>query len=882
MVKKLNSEDSDFFEIFPWNDNFETGIPIIDEQHQKLVDILNQLAGHLAYRSSTILLNKTFDELAAYAHYHFETEEAIWKTHLENDESFQNHEKTHKSFIDKVVEIKQQENSTSFDDVIHSIVSFLTHWLAYHILDTDKRMAKVILSMDKGLNIKDAKIKAEEEMSGSMKMLIETVLTMYDGLSSRTMNLMREKSLRKQAEKKLLLSEKKWQFITENEGEFSWDWDIENNKTYLSNETREQTPKLFHPLKTPVTSTGTIHPNDLKQAEIDFKRHLEGKTDFYQNKHRVLKENGGWDWFISRGKVISRNSDGQALRMVGTHTDITQRELVSMIFEYSAQGMVITDTNSNITSVNPAFCKITGYSEEDVIGTKSNLLSEKYQNEAFHKTISKSLDTKGYWSGEVWNKRKNGELFPQDLSIKAIKSTDDVVESYISLISDITEKKNADKLIKDQANFDLLTKLPNRRMFSDRLHQEIKRSFRSQQNFALLFIDLDHFKDINDTQGHEAGDKLLIQAADRIRSIIRNADTVARLGGDEFTVIIPHTKDSIIVERIALDIIHNLKEVFTLGTNKTYISASIGITIFPTDATNATDLLKHADQAMYKAKESGRNCYRYFTPSMQKDAIRRNKIQSDLRLALDKNKFELYYQPIINLSTNNINKAEALIRWHHPESKITMPNDFIPIAEESGIIIELGDWVYNEAIKQTKIWVDKIDPDFQVSINISPVQFQAKNKYQQWLDKRKDFNLNGINTVIEITENLLMENQSDINNQLLELRNSNIQIALDDFGTGYSSLSYLQKFEIDYLKIDKSFVFNLTKNSSNYSLCKAIITMAKNLGIKVIAEGIENKQQHHLLKQLGCDYGQGYYYSKPIPVKEFEYLIANQSFSAEL
>ncbi|HEY7986117.1 MAG TPA: EAL domain-containing protein [Methylophilaceae bacterium] len=439
---------------------------------------------------------------------------------------------------------------------------------------------------------------------------------------------------------------------------------------------------------------------------------------------------------------------------------------------------------------------------------------------------------------------------------------------------DVTERKEAEQIIWQQANFDPLTELPNRRMMHDRLDLEIKKAHRSNHSVALLFIDLDHFKEVNDTMGHAIGDILLQEASRRLRSCVRETDTVARLGGDEFTIILGEVDDMKNVERISQDVLQNLAMPFKLGTEISYISASIGVTIYPDDATDAEALLKNADQAMYAAKNQGRNRYHYFTQSMQKTAQSRMRLTNDLRDALINHQFMVYYQPIVDLQSNDIFKAEALVRWQHPKRGLVGPAEFIPIAEETGLIVDIGAWVFRQAAHQVKRWRNSHHPEFQISVNKSPVQFHNQdNSHPSWVIQLGSLDLPGQAIIVEITEGLLLDTGTHVTDRLQEFRDGGIQVSLDDFGTGYSSLSYLNKFNIDFLKIDQSFVRNLAAGSSNMALCEAIIVMAHKLGMKVVAEGIESKQQRDLLTAAGCDYGQGYLFSKPVPALEFEELL---------
>jgi diguanylate cyclase (GGDEF)-like protein len=426
----------------------------------------------------------------------------------------------------------------------------------------------------------------------------------------------------------------------------------------------------------------------------------------------------------------------------------------------------------------------------------------------------------------------------------------------------------------EQALRDPLTGLPNRRMFHDCLEQEIRKTRRARQSLAIMFIDLDLFKEVNDTFGHGMGDALLRQAAQRLRSCVRDTDTIARLGGDEFTVILCGLADKHGAERVAQEILNKLAEPFSLKDEVVYISASIGITLYPQDAGNIEDLIKNADQAMYAAKKEGRNRWKYFTPSMQAATQNRMRLLNDLRGALADSQFKLHYQPVVDLKTGSIRKAEALIRWQHPTRGSISPAEFIPVMEESGMIVDVGDWVFREAAQQSARWRATIHPDFQISINKSPAQFKYKaHSLEEWDKCLNALGMPGASMAVEITEGLLLEASETVTGKLSKLSKAGIQLSLDDFGTGYSSLAYLKKFDIDYIKIDQSFVANLKADSDDMALCEAIVVMAHRMGMKVIAEGVETAAQRDLLAGIGCDYGQGFLYSQPVPAEEFERLI---------
>lgn len=559
---------------------------------------------------------------------------------------------------------------------------------------------------------------------------------------------------------------------------------------------------------------------------------------------------------------------GMAIERIRAEEEL---HLASSIYANSAEAVLVTDANNRIIALNPAFTRITGYTLEDVRDRSPALLRSDRHDAAFYQAMWEEITHRGFWQGEIWNRRKNGEVFPEWLTINLIHNDEGHIQRYVAMGSDITNKVRSDELIWRQANYDFLTDLPNRYMFQDRLEQEIRKSRRQDSLLALLFIDLDHFKDVNDTLGHPVGDQLLIEAAKRIGGCVRDSDTVARMGGDEFTVILPDLADTIDGERVAEQIISVLAEPYSINEQIVYVPASIGITFCPSDASGMDQLISNADQAMYASKKAGRNRLSYFTRSLHDEAQNRLTLLNDLRTAVESRQFELHFQPIIDLATGNIRKAEALIRWNHPQRGMISPDEFIPLAEESGLIVSIGDWVFREAAAQVKRWCDLSSIELQVSVNMSPIQFQSDAlNITDWLVYLRTLGLEEKYLSIEITEGLLLNASDDVKDKLLKFRDAGIEIAIDDFGVGYSALSYLKRFDIDYLKIDQSFIRNLETEPNDLVLSEAIVIMAQKLGLKVIAEGVETEAQRRLLLDIGCDHGQGYLFSRPLPVREFE------------
>jgi len=547
--------------------------------------------------------------------------------------------------------------------------------------------------------------------------------------------------------------------------------------------------------------------------------------------------------------------------------------------EQTPLAVIEWNTDFEFVYWNKAAEQIFGFTKEQVLGRHvTEMILPESAREVVDAVWQDLLAKKGGDRSTNENITKDGRIILCEWYNTPLLDQNGTVIGVSSMVDDITERKRSEELIWKQANFDTLTSLPNRNMFHDRLAQELIKSNRAKLPLALLLIDLDEFKEVNDTLGHDVGDQLLQQAGHRITSCVRESDTVARLGGDEFMIILSELHDRNKVDEIAEKIIARLTEEYHLGDEVIHASGSIGITLYPTDASDIDTLIKNADQAMYAAKQKGRNCYSYFTQSLQDAAQNRLRLTNDLRSASHSDQFEIHYQPIIDLDTGLISKAEALIRWHHPVRGMVNPLEFVPLAETSGLIHKIGNWAFKQAAAYADYLSNMFHDNFQVTVNISPVQFKIDSKLftHQWQEYLNELQLSGEHIIVEITEGLLLNADADVIDKLLWLSDTGIQVAIDDFGTGYSSLAYLKKFDIDYLKIDKSFVHNLEIEENNFALSEAIIVMAHKLGLKVIAEGVETKQQKQMLIDAGCDYAQGYLYSRPVPADEFEALLQNQ------
>ncbi|MBE0469157.1 MAG: bacteriohemerythrin [Methyloprofundus sp.] len=1220
-------------DIFPWNDNFNTGIPLIDEQHKKLVSILNVLASHVAFNSNIPALNVIFDELAEYAVYHFETEEKIWHEYMPEDTFEADHLKLHSSFLAEVLKLKAEQSSKPLNQLIEGILEFLTSWLAAHILESDRAMAMVVIAMQSGMSLKDAKEHAVEQMKGSTRILIaeqkrmalllndqerhfkallasvpvgvfeadikgnctyvnaqwseisglspedaighhwlhallpedqdkiyaewnssvaenrpfhleyrflkpngdivwvlgrlanfksqlngqttyvgtitditerklgeanllreseknlaflrnasdgihildkegniiqasdsfchmlgytreeiigmnvaqwdagyantkellanfrekfqltqysqfETLHRRKDGtvfqaeVSSHPLELdghqllfnsSRDISERKKIEHALQISEAHLRTIIENEPECIKTLDaqgclvdispaglviieadsraevlglsVENlihpeyrkaftemHKRVIAGEKMRMEFKIIglkgrhHWMEThavPIQENGeTFHlavsrditarkeAEDSMQSASLYARSLieasldplvtisaEGKiTDVNTatekitgiNRDRLIGSNfadyytepdkarAGYQQVFSTGTVtdfplairhvsgkiidvlynasVYRDNQENVIGVFAAARDITERKIAenelriaATAFE-SQEGIMVTDANNIILRVNSAFTVITGYTSEEAVGQTPRLLNSGRQDSYFYAAMWDSIKQTGQWQGEIWNRRKNGEIYPEYLMITAVKDTNGRITNYVATITDITISKAASDEIKSLAFYDPLTQLPNRRLLLDRLNQAQAFSARSHQKGALLFLDLDHFKTLNDTLGHDVGDLLLQKVASRLSKCVREGDTVARLGGDEFVVLLENLSENILeaaaqTKLVGNKILASLNMPYQLNENPHYSTPSIGATIFNDHEQSLDTVLKQADIAMYKAKESGRNALQFFDPKMQETITHRAELEFELRKAIQLQQFQLHYQVQVD-NEGQPTGAEALIRWQHPERGMISPAHFIALAEETGLILAIGQWVLDTACMQLKLWQkDPVMRELSLSINISAKQFLQKDFVQQINAAVQRHNINPKQLKLELTESILVDNIQAIISSMKTLNATGIRFELDDFGTGYSSLQYLKKLPLDQLKIDQSFVRDIVTDLSDKAIVRTIILMAHSLDINVIAEGVETLEQQKFLMENGCMHYQGYLFSKPIPIDQFEALL---------
>jgi len=545
-------------------------------------------------------------------------------------------------------------------------------------------------------------------------------------------------------------------------------------------------------------------------------------------------------------------------------------EQASVFYENSNEGILITDVRGKIISVNTSFCKITGYLKDEVIGKYPSILNSGIHNQDFYETMWDSLKNNASWQGEIWNKRKNGEIYPEWLSISKAISSKFKEEFYLAIFSDITNLKETDKKLHFYANHDLLTGLANRVQFESNLKTILEGCKRRGTKAALMFIDLDNFKEINDTYGHHAGDEMLKNIAKRIEMSIRKEDFLARIGGDEFVIILNDFKENEDVANVADKIKKNVKESITIEGNIFFMSLSIGIATFPEHASSCEDLIKYADAAMYEVKESGRNGYCLYNQEMTDKLSEKTTLKNNVKTALKKDEFEMYYQAVVDVRSNKIIGAEALVRWNHPTSGLLSPVNFISFIEESNMNIEFGTMVFKKVLYDIQTINSKIyDKDFKISVNISAKQFFAQTFEELLVGLCKDFSISPKQIELELLETQIMHN-SDISVRKIDtLHEEGFSIAIDDFGTGYSSLNYLKNFKVDKLKIDQSFIRDFLEDKSDRAIVQTIISLAKNFNLKVQAEGVETVAHYELIQTMDCDFSQGYTFNKPMPLDKF-------------
>lgn len=987
--------------IFPWDDNFNTGIAKIDEQHKKLVDIINDLATQFTFHSEDIDLATVFDKLLNYTDYHFSTEEGIWHKTLANTENEKKHKETHKNFIETVINLINSQQEKSKDEVAENTLGILVQWLVTHILESDRFMVYKVIAMKEGHRDEEAQEIATKKIQGHTRIMTQIIMKIYETLSNNTLFLMKEIHKRSDLESKLtqqntffksivngipelvwiknkegyyLACNKKFEqffgateeeikgktdydFVPENlankfrendkkalekgslnknlewvtyasdnhtelletrkmplydeqqnvigvlgigfditdqteksrrleyalEGSSDglWDWNMVTNDLYLSPRWLEMLGYKENELPYHLETFEKLLDPKYKEATFNMvQEYVASKRDDFSIEFKMKHKDGSWIDILSRAK-IAKTTDGtfvEPMRMVGTHVNISKQKKyekklaeAAVFYNASSEGMFITDQDGFILRINKAFSKITGYEEDEVIGHKASLLKSGKHSKKFYEKLWNSIKKRGTWKGEIWNKTKNGLIYPQLLTINSITNENDEINSYVGIFSDISEIKAHEAKLDYLAHHDPLTGLPNRTLLKARLEQALNSAKRYNFKTALLYFDIDNFKNINDSFGHPMGDELLLGVTKRIHSILRGEDTFARVGGDEFIIVLTAFHSLEVITSKLTSIMKVFQKPFSLSNDEDlYISISVGVSIGPNDTDDVDELIKNADTAMYKAKNAGKNMYKFFDNDMSVSAFERVMFENSLKRAVEKEEFEVFYQPQINFKDNSLRGFEALVRWRHPDLGLIAPDRFISIAEETRLIIPIGEYVLKQVCLDIVKWKSQNISFGKIAVNISGVQCRFSDISGQLEKYLKEYNLNSKYIEVELTESVIMDDPQKWIKMLCDIRDIGMEISIDDFGTGYSSLQYLTKLPLDVLKIDRSFVEHLPFEKQDCAVADAIINLSKAMGLKTLAEGIETQEQLDYLKKRGCDIYQGYITARPMTKKNME------------
>ena len=624
-----------------------------------------------------------------------------------------------------------------------------------------------------------------------------------------------------------------------------------------------------------LTYTETTFPDDIgRHAELRDAM-MAGKLDSYVTTKRYIARDGHIIWARLTVTAVKDFAGGDIRYTVAVVEDVTERKrledhmrLAATVFENTGEGLFITDARRHIIHVNPAFTDLTGFELDDVLGKTPRVLSSGRHPPEFYDHMTEVLAKTGKWQGEIWNRRKTGEMFAEWLNIAAVRDEQDQISNYVAVFSDITSRKQDEERLSYQANHDPLTRLPNRTLFQERLSRALTRANRSQSKVALLFIDLDYFKQVNDTLGHLAGDILLQQVAERLTACVRQGDTVARLAGDEFTVILEDIAEAHDGAVVAHKILTSLATPFDLQGREAHISSSIGVALYPGDAGDPQSLVKLADAAMYRVKHQGRNACRFHSETINAQAFERLALENALRHAVERREFVLHYQPIFDARTGKVVAAEALLRWQHPEIGLVMPNQFLPLAEETGLILAIGQMVLEAACLQAKSWIDQGFSRLRIGVNLSSRQFRAPDLLENIAAAMERAALPPGVLELDVPESCITDKTQDASGMFARIKTLGVDISIDDFGSGYSSFAFLRRLPATALKVDQEFVRNMVAEAEDAEIITAIVAVAHGLHMNVVAPGIETEEQMAALAKFDCDLVQGFLFAHPMTVAE--------------
>ncbi len=694
-----------------------------------------------------------------------------------------------------------------------------------------------------------------------------------DGSVARIVGILSDISEKRLAAATLREQQQRLERMIEGSDQGYWDWNLQTQHFEVSARWEEMLGyRAGEMLVAPDNWSQLVHPDDLPQAMASIQRHLSGASASHEAEFRARSKQGDWRWVLTRGRIVEYSADGQPLMMSGTHTDITERKKfelaqreASTVFESSYEGIMVVGTDMRITKINPAFTRITGYSAEEIIGQSPSILSSGQQDPAYYQAMWDSVLHKTFWSGEIWNRRKTGELYAELLSISTVKNAAGDIEHYVGVFSDISQLKAHEAELDRIAHYDPLTGTPNRRLLTDRMEQAIARATRSGRTLAVCFLDLDGFKQVNDRLGHAAGDSLLVGVTHHLQHMLRSEDTLARLGGDEFVVLL---SDIATPEECMLILDRLLQAVnlpVQIDREAVCVTASIGVSLYPTDNSDADALLRHADQAMYQAKEAGKNRYHLFDPTADRQVQQHRRFLDSVRQALERQELVLHYQPKVNLRTGELIGVEALLRWQHPEQGLLQPAQFLPAIDGSQLEQPVGEWVLRTALAQGASWA-RAGRTTSISVNISASHL-LHGHFHDYLKAQlaEHADMPPACLEVEVLETTALADMEQAINILLRCRELGVHFALDDFGTGYSSLTYLRQLPVDILKIDQSFIRDILIDPDDRGIVEGIIRLAAACHRGVIGEGVETLQHGTALLQLGCELAQGYGIARPMP-----------------
>ncbi|MGE8498591.1 MAG: putative bifunctional diguanylate cyclase/phosphodiesterase [Pseudomonas sp.] len=663
-----------------------------------------------------------------------------------------------------------------------------------------------------------------------------------------------------------------------------WDWNLQNDEVHHSQlkEIFGVEPEEIHGMLRDLKPR--LHPDDLPALRRALVEHMKGQSDGYQIEYRIKHAAGHWVWIEDRGRAVERDADGRVIRMLGTRRDISarkqqeeQQRLAGTVFEAASEGIFILDPSYRMLAVNQAFSQVTGYRQEDVIGKDVAALIGSREARRQYQMINLELEQGDHWQGELIETRKNGELYPQWLQLNVVRDTKGNVSHIVGFFADLSARREAEERLRYLSHYDELTGLANRSLFRARLHEASQRSRQSGRSLALLHIDLDRFKLLNDSLGHDVADQLLRQMSRRLTQAVSEADTIARISGDEFAVLLDSYSSLSSLARLASRLLAKLRMPVTVGGQELVVSASLGISLLPDNAREISALISQANMAMQHAKHLGGNTFQFFTDNLQACTLERLQLETQLRKAIEGGQLEVFYQPKLCLADDSLNAAEALVRWRHPELGLVPPGDFIGLAEETGLIAPIGEFVLRQACQQARTWQRNGLADIRVSVNLSVHQLRQGNLVSLVRQVLDETGLAPHFLELELTESQLLDNVENVISTFHQLRDLGVKLAIDDFGTGYSSLSYLKRFPVDVVKIDQTFIRDLSPGSEDAAITRAIIAMAHSLELKVVAEGVETQAQMDFLKAQRCDEIQGFLISRPVAAEHFERLLRDQA-----